>query len=166
MSMVLGVLREIGYEELAARMRMGVPRILLRSVDDTDILDLEEFRGLVPDNDIRAVLLSQLWKQEAAHRFPSSRSPNPHKSREKDPSLYRGFERDVRLWLGTTVAPSVIRREWGWVDTNSRLGGATFEKIPRDAPAYGEVQGVRVRVVERDSRAWANGLRPGDISPR
>jgi hypothetical protein len=33
---------------------VGVPRILLRSVDDTDILDLEEFRGLVPDEDIRA----------------------------------------------------------------------------------------------------------------
>ncbi|MGH8564091.1 MAG: DegQ family serine endoprotease [Gammaproteobacteria bacterium] len=47
--------------------------------------------------------------------------------------------------------------------TNPRLGGATFEKIPRDAPAYGGVQGVRVRTVERDSRAWANGLRPGDI---
>jgi hypothetical protein len=54
MSMVLGVLREIGYEGLAARMGVGVPRILLRSVDDTDILDLEEFRGLVPDEDIRA----------------------------------------------------------------------------------------------------------------
>ncbi len=39
--------------------------------------------------------------------------------------------------------------------TNPRLGGATFEKIPRDAPAYGEVQGVRVRALERDSRAWA-----------
>jgi hypothetical protein len=57
MSMVLGVLREIDYEELsqmAARVGVGVPRILLRSVDDTDILDLEEFRGLVPDGDIRA----------------------------------------------------------------------------------------------------------------
>ena len=56
-SMVQGVLREIDYEELsqmAARMGVGVPRILLRSVDDTDILDLEEFRGLVPDEDIRA----------------------------------------------------------------------------------------------------------------
>jgi hypothetical protein len=31
-----------------------MPRSLLRSVDGTDILDLEEFRGLVPDEDIRA----------------------------------------------------------------------------------------------------------------
>jgi serine protease DegQ len=30
-------------------------------------------------------------------------------------------------------------------------------------PAYGKVQGVMVREVERGSRAWANGLRPGDI---
>jgi serine protease DegQ len=37
------------------------------------------------------------------------------------------------------------------------------EQIPRNAPAYGKVQGVRVRAVERDSRAFANGLRPGDI---
>ena len=36
---------------MAARMGVGVPRILLLSVDDTDILDLEEFRGLVPDED-------------------------------------------------------------------------------------------------------------------
>jgi hypothetical protein len=54
MSMVLGVLREIGYEELAARMGVGVPRILLDCVDALDILELEEFRSLVPDEDIRA----------------------------------------------------------------------------------------------------------------
>ena len=35
-------------------MGVGVPCILLRSVDDTDILDLEEFRRLVPDEDTRA----------------------------------------------------------------------------------------------------------------
>ncbi len=46
---------------------------------------------------------------------------------------------------------------------NPRLGGATFEDIPRDSPAYGKVQGIMVHEVERGSRAWANGLRPGDI---
>jgi hypothetical protein len=54
MSMVLGVLREVGYEELAARMGVSVPRILLDCVDALDILELEEFRSLVPDEDIRA----------------------------------------------------------------------------------------------------------------
>lgn len=46
---------------------------------------------------------------------------------------------------------------------NPRLSGATFENLPQDLPAYGKVQGVMVREVERGSRAWANGLRPGDI---
>lgn len=40
---------------MAARMGVGeVPCILLLSADDTDILDLEEFRGLVPHENIRA----------------------------------------------------------------------------------------------------------------
>ncbi len=46
---------------------------------------------------------------------------------------------------------------------NPRLSGATFENLPSESPAYGKVQGVMVREVERGSRAWANGLRPGDI---
>ena len=46
---------------------------------------------------------------------------------------------------------------------NPRLSGATFENLPSDSPAYGKVQGVMVREVERGSRAWVNGLRPGDI---
>ncbi len=46
---------------------------------------------------------------------------------------------------------------------NPRLGGAEFGDIPRDSPAFGEVRGIVVRAVERGSRAWANGLRPGDI---
>jgi serine protease Do/serine protease DegQ len=46
---------------------------------------------------------------------------------------------------------------------NPRLDGARFENILRDSPAYGKVQGVMVHEVERGSRAWANGLRPGDI---
>jgi hypothetical protein len=57
MSMVLGVLRAGGYEELclvATETGRSVPRILLDCVDALDILDLEEFRGLVPDEDIRA----------------------------------------------------------------------------------------------------------------
>jgi hypothetical protein len=57
MSIVLGVLREIGYQELslvATQTGRSVPRILLDCVGALDILELEEFRGLVPDEDIRA----------------------------------------------------------------------------------------------------------------
>jgi hypothetical protein len=54
LSLVLWFLRERGYEELVKIAQGGIPRFLLLAVDDTDILDLEEFRGLVPDEDIRA----------------------------------------------------------------------------------------------------------------
>lgn len=56
-SLVLSLLREDGYEELSRVVvppGMGMPRVLLLSVEDTDVFDLEEFRGLVPDEDIRA----------------------------------------------------------------------------------------------------------------
>ncbi|MGH8609443.1 MAG: DegQ family serine endoprotease [Gammaproteobacteria bacterium] len=74
-------------------------------------------------------------------------------------------------WLGATEKLTVNAKLAGEIATsarsseltNPRLGGASFEEIPRDAPAYGEVQGVLVREVERGSRAWLNGLRPGDI---
>jgi hypothetical protein len=49
-------LRDHGFRVPLARSRIaqrGIPRFLLL-VDDTDILDLEEFRGLVPGEDIRA----------------------------------------------------------------------------------------------------------------
>jgi hypothetical protein len=54
LSLVLWFLRERGYEELVKVAQGEIPRFLLLAVDDTDILDLEEFRGLVPDEDIRA----------------------------------------------------------------------------------------------------------------
>ncbi|MGQ0657335.1 MAG: DegQ family serine endoprotease [Chromatiales bacterium] len=46
---------------------------------------------------------------------------------------------------------------------NPVLAGATFGDIPADAPNYADEGGVLVVKVERGSRAWANGLRPGDI---
>jgi serine protease Do/serine protease DegQ len=46
---------------------------------------------------------------------------------------------------------------------NPRLAGATVGNIPEDSPAYGRISGVVIVDVERGSRAWRNGLRPGDI---
>jgi Do/DeqQ family serine protease len=74
-------------------------------------------------------------------------------------------------WLGTKDRLTVTAQLAGEVTTtarpgelkNPRLSGATFENLPSDSPTYGKVQGVMVREVERGSRAWANGLRPGDI---
>jgi hypothetical protein len=54
LSLVLWFLRERGYEELVKIAQGRIPRFLLLAVDDTDILDLAEFHGLVPDEDIRA----------------------------------------------------------------------------------------------------------------
>lgn len=46
---------------------------------------------------------------------------------------------------------------------NKRLAGTTFGEIPEDSPAYGRVTGVMAFAIERDSLAWAGGLREGDI---
>jgi len=46
---------------------------------------------------------------------------------------------------------------------NKRLAEASFGDIPRDAPAYGRVQGVMTFRLERNSTAWLSGLREGDI---
>ena len=46
---------------------------------------------------------------------------------------------------------------------NPRLGGATFGDLKSDDPHYGAVTGVQIYSVERGSRAWQSGLRPGDI---
>jgi len=45
---------------------------------------------------------------------------------------------------------------------NPVLSGATFSEVPADAPGA-EEGGVMAVEVERGSRAWANGLRPGDV---
>src|ERR671915_885911 len=74
-------------------------------------------------------------------------------------------------WFGAKEHLTVTAQLAGEVATSARLGelknprlsGARFENILRDSPAYGKVQGVMVREVERGSRAWANGLRSGDI---
>jgi serine protease Do/serine protease DegQ len=74
-------------------------------------------------------------------------------------------------WFGAKEHLTVTAQLAGEVATTARLGelknprlsGARSENILRDSPAYGKVQGVIVREVERGSRAWANGLRSGDI---
>jgi Do/DeqQ family serine protease len=43
------------------------------------------------------------------------------------------------------------------------IPGALFSNIERGSPAYGKVEGVLVLAVQRESRAAAWGLRPGDI---
>src|SRR5690606_31503411 len=46
---------------------------------------------------------------------------------------------------------------------NERLAGVTFGDIPEDSPAYGRVPGVMVFEIDPKSRAYAAGLREGDI---
>lgn len=46
---------------------------------------------------------------------------------------------------------------------NERLAGVSIGEIPEDSPAYGRVSGVMVYEIEQRSRAFAAGLREGDI---
>lgn len=46
---------------------------------------------------------------------------------------------------------------------NPRLAGVTVGDIPRNAPEYGEIEGVMILKIERGSYAWQSGLREGDI---
>ncbi|MCG3202754.1 MAG: Periplasmic serine endoprotease DegP [Gammaproteobacteria bacterium] len=46
---------------------------------------------------------------------------------------------------------------------NPALSGATFSDIPDGIPEYQGESGVFVADVERGSRAWRSGLRPGDL---
>jgi len=46
---------------------------------------------------------------------------------------------------------------------NPVLSGATFSDIPEGVPHFEGENGVFVVDVERGSRAWRNGLRPGDL---
>jgi serine protease Do/serine protease DegQ len=46
---------------------------------------------------------------------------------------------------------------------DERLAGATVGDIDNDSPLYGKIEGVLIVDVERNSRAWHNGLRAGDV---
>ncbi|GMQ76462.1 MAG: DegQ family serine endoprotease [Gammaproteobacteria bacterium] len=44
-----------------------------------------------------------------------------------------------------------------------QLSGAVFQAMGREHPLYDQIDGVVVADVERDSRAWHNNIRPGDV---
>ncbi|MGE0484697.1 MAG: DegQ family serine endoprotease [Gammaproteobacteria bacterium] len=46
---------------------------------------------------------------------------------------------------------------------NERLSNVTIGDIPENSPAYGRIAGVMIHGIEPGSRAWAAGLREGDI---
>ncbi len=48
-------------------------------------------------------------------------------------------------------------------DLSQRLAGAVMSDIPEASPLKGRIEGVLVVEVERNSTAWAYGLRPGDV---
>ncbi len=48
-------------------------------------------------------------------------------------------------------------------DLSQRLAGAVMSDIPEGSPLKGRIEGVLVVEVERNSTAWAYGLRPGDV---
>lgn len=67
-----------------------------------------------------------------------------------------------RRQLTVTVTP-LGERPAAAGDSIAQLGGAALADIPEGHPAYGQVEGVLVTGVARDSRAARAGLRRGDI---
>ena len=66
-----------------------------------------------------------------------------------------------------TVSAEVDSRPEATASTNGlkneRLAGVSIGEIPEDAPAYGRIYGVMVYEIAQRSRAFASGLRQGDI---
>ena len=66
-----------------------------------------------------------------------------------------------RIRASVTVTP--ISADEADAATIPRLAGAVLEDLPPDHPAYGQITGVLVTRIARNSRAAAAGLRRGDV---
>ena len=65
------------------------------------------------------------------------------------------------------ISAAVASRQQATAGTNGlkseRLAGVSIGEIPEDAPAYSRISGVMVYEIAQRSRAFAAGLRQGDI---
>ena len=69
-----------------------------------------------------------------------------------------GTRREIRVRVG-----AVKRVTYAGSESSPQLSGAVFQVMGSDHPLRGQIDGVIVADVERDSRAWHNNIRPGDV---
>lgn len=68
---------------------------------------------------------------------------------------------DFKVRIGE--APAEVAQSGVQADSTTVLDGAELSNIPSSNEAYGKVEGVLVTNVTQGSRAYRNGLEPGDI---
>ena len=69
-----------------------------------------------------------------------------------------GTPREIRVRVG-----AVKRATYAGSESSPQLSGAVFQPMGSDHPLRGQIDGVVVADVTRNSRAWDNNIRPGDI---
>jgi len=69
-----------------------------------------------------------------------------------------GTRRKIRVRVAT-----VERVTYAGSESAPQLSGAVFQAMGSGHPLYGQLDGVVVADVERNSRAWHNNIRPGDV---
>jgi Do/DeqQ family serine protease len=72
--------------------------------------------------------------------------------------LRNGKRRDLEVRVA-----KVERATYAGDESAPQLSGAVFQAMGSEHPLSGQVNGVVVADVERDSRAWRNNIRPGDL---
>jgi serine protease Do/serine protease DegQ len=69
-----------------------------------------------------------------------------------------GARRKIRVRVG-----ALKRVTYAGSESSPQLSGAVFQAMGDDHPLHGQIDGVVVADVTRNSRAWRNNVRPGDI---
>ena len=72
--------------------------------------------------------------------------------------LRDGARRQVKVRVAT-----LERATYAGSESAPQLSGAVFQAMGREHPLYDQFEGVFVADVERNSRAWRNNIRAGDI---
>jgi len=72
--------------------------------------------------------------------------------------LREGKRKTITARIGETGVATYTSDE-----SAPQLAGAVFQNMSAEHPLYGQFEGVVVAAVEPGSRAWNNGLRPGDV---
>ncbi len=69
-----------------------------------------------------------------------------------------GTRKNIRVRVAT-----VEKVTYAGSESVPQLSGAVFQAMGREHPLYDQIGGVVVADVERNSRAWHNNIRPGDV---